>query len=157
LDRTHPGLISPEIIAGVVLLPRAMSLNHAQFFYSVSDLYVAPFRGEAFHLPALEAIACGVKAMVTEGGSADHFLTPGVCLPIKGTPAVPTGDAPPTKAVMIEPNYDGLVRQLRQACKQPGVGQPVSASDRQRFLEKWSWLKAADQWVKIIQTDPTNQ
>lgn len=161
VNLSHPGLISPEIIAGLVLLPKGMSLHHAQFFYSVSDLYVAPFRAEAFHLPALEAIACGVKTLVTEGGSADVLLTPGVCVPIKGAP-VASGEGSPvasgagtpvTKAAAIEPHYEDFVGQLRQFMKHPGAAQQINDSDRQKFVEKWSWAHVADQVVKMIQSE----
>ena len=131
-----------------MLLPNAVSLNYAQFFYGISDLYVAPFRTAAFHRPALEAIACGLKVLITGGGSADAFMLPGVCSPIKGkrVPAVDTGGS---FGPAIEPDYEAFVRQIREALKKPGQS-GVSVAERQRFLETWSWKRVADRLAECL-------
>ena len=44
--------------------------------YGVADVYVAPYRAEAFCMPALEAAACGLASIVTGGGPTDDFTDP---------------------------------------------------------------------------------
>ncbi len=148
VNRSHPGLLTPEIIGALMLLPNAVSLNYAQFFYGISDLYVAPFRTAAFHRPALEAIACGLKVLITGGGSADAFMLPGVCSPIKGK-RVPAGDTGGSFGPAIEPDYEAFVRQIREALKKPGQS-GVSVAERQRFLETWSWKRVADRLAECL-------
>jgi len=41
--------------------------------YRACDVFVLPYRGEGFGLPVLEAMACGLPVVVTEGGSTDDF------------------------------------------------------------------------------------
>ncbi|MDC1069072.1 glycosyltransferase, partial [Candidatus Kapabacteria bacterium] len=42
--------------------------------YRTCDVFVSPYRGEGFCLPALEAMACGLPVIVTEGGATDDFV-----------------------------------------------------------------------------------
>ncbi|MGY8788541.1 MAG: glycosyltransferase, partial [Fidelibacterota bacterium] len=43
--------------------------------YSTCDLLVHPFQGEGFGLPILEAIACELPVLVTEGGAPKDFVS----------------------------------------------------------------------------------
>jgi glycosyltransferase involved in cell wall biosynthesis len=43
--------------------------------YTACHCLVAPYRGEGFGLPVLEAMACGLPAMVPEGGPTDDFVS----------------------------------------------------------------------------------
>ena len=146
LRQTEPDVITPDTIAGLILLPNAVSLNYAQFFYGVSDLYVAPFRSEAFHLPVLEAVACGLRVLVTEGGGVDSCLTPGVCAPIKAKLSKRSEQG----GSILDPDYNQFLRQLRQALKQPAQG--ILEADRKKFVEKWCWTNVADRLSKIVRT-----
>ena len=42
--------------------------------YRACDVLVHPYRGEGFAMPVLEAMACGLPAIVTAGGPTDEFL-----------------------------------------------------------------------------------
>ena len=44
-------------------------------FYSVSDCFVLPTRGEAFGLPMLEALACEVPVITSDNGGHLDFLS----------------------------------------------------------------------------------
>jgi predicted O-linked N-acetylglucosamine transferase (SPINDLY family)/glycosyltransferase involved in cell wall biosynthesis len=145
---SHPGVISDEVIKGMVLLPDAVSLSHAHFFYGVSDLYVAPFRSESFHLSVLEAVACGLPVVVTEGGSADVWMTPGVCTAIKCDAEKQPGKKAGNSGHDLEPSYEMLLAQLRRAVKQPPAR--ITPVDRQKFLENWSWEATAGKLVQVI-------
>lgn len=41
--------------------------------YTACNCLVHPYRGEGFGLPVLEAMACGIPVVVTEGGATDDF------------------------------------------------------------------------------------
>ena len=43
--------------------------------YSACNCLVMPYRGEGFGLPILEAMACGVPAIVPRGGASDDFVS----------------------------------------------------------------------------------
>jgi len=53
----------------------ALSNRDVALLYQAADAYVAPYRGEGFCLPVLEAAACGIPVICTRGGSTDDFVT----------------------------------------------------------------------------------
>lgn len=150
VHQSHPGLITNNTIASLLSLPSAVSLQHAHFFYGISDVYVAPFRSESFHGAALEAIACGLTVLITEGGSADGWMRPGICTPIPASRRQDAGKAAENPEPLLEPDYEQLLKQLRQAMKRPV--QSFHEADREQFLEKWSWEIVADKLVNIVQS-----
>ena len=38
--------------------------------YKAADVYVAPYHGEGWHMPAVEAMASGIPRILTAGGAA---------------------------------------------------------------------------------------
>ncbi len=44
--------------------------------FTACDCLVHPYRAEGFGLPVLEAMACGIPVITTEGGSTDDFCPP---------------------------------------------------------------------------------
>jgi UDP-glucose:(heptosyl)LPS alpha-1,3-glucosyltransferase len=49
-----------------------------EFYYSATDVYVSPALEEAFGLPPLEAMACGVPAIVSRQAGVSEVITHGV-------------------------------------------------------------------------------
>ena len=53
-----------------------LDIDSMRWLYSACDCYVAPYMGEGFNLPVLEAMACGAPLIVTRGGATDDFVHP---------------------------------------------------------------------------------
>jgi glycosyltransferase involved in cell wall biosynthesis len=53
----------------------AKSFADMAAYYQAADLYVAPYMGEGFNMPVLEAVACGLPVICTGGGPTDDFTT----------------------------------------------------------------------------------
>ncbi|HZE04621.1 MAG TPA: glycosyltransferase, partial [Solirubrobacteraceae bacterium] len=51
--------------------------------YRACDVLVAPYRGEGFAMPVLEAMACGLPIISTAGGPTDEFLPAEACWRIR--------------------------------------------------------------------------
>ncbi len=51
-----------------------LSTKQLNLLYNSVDVYVSPYKAEAFNLPVLEAMACGLPVIVTSGGSTDDFV-----------------------------------------------------------------------------------
>jgi glycosyltransferase involved in cell wall biosynthesis len=104
----------------VVHLTETLSDDEVAALYRACDVLVHPYRGEGFAMPVLEAMACGLPAIVTAGGPTDEFcpadagwrvpaqkaLIPG--RQISGMPLAGDG-------WMLEPDRDALVALLRAA------------------------------------------
>lgn len=54
--------------------------------YRAASCLLAPYRAEGFCLPVLEAMACGVPAIITASGPAPEYAPPGTALPVAAAP-----------------------------------------------------------------------
>ncbi|MCH7727054.1 MAG: glycosyltransferase, partial [Planctomycetes bacterium] len=59
----------------IVYIESNLSLGQIVSLYTACDCLVAPYRGEGFGLPILEAMACGVTPIVPRGGASDDFVS----------------------------------------------------------------------------------
>jgi glycosyltransferase involved in cell wall biosynthesis len=58
----------------IVLIEDELPTEELAALYRACDVLVHPYRGEGFAMPVLEAMACGLPAIVTAGGPTDEFL-----------------------------------------------------------------------------------
>ncbi len=61
---------APEIL----YIEKELTEQDMPALYRACDCLVHPYRGEGFGLPVLEAMACGLPVVVTDGGSTDDFV-----------------------------------------------------------------------------------
>ncbi|QDU73736.1 D-inositol-3-phosphate glycosyltransferase [Bremerella volcania] len=62
----------PEIL----YLDEPLTQGQLASLFAACDCLVAPYRGEGFGMPILEAMACGTAPIVPQGGASDDFTTP---------------------------------------------------------------------------------
>jgi glycosyltransferase involved in cell wall biosynthesis len=58
----------------IELINENLTQDEMVSLYRSCDVFISPYRGEGFCLPALEAMACGLPVVVTEGGATDDFV-----------------------------------------------------------------------------------
>ncbi|MBI5180544.1 MAG: glycosyltransferase family 4 protein [Nitrospirae bacterium] len=58
----------------VLYMEKDLAEQDMAALYRNCDCLVHPYRGEGFGLPVLEAMACGLPVVVTDGGSTDDFV-----------------------------------------------------------------------------------
>ncbi len=68
-------LIATENAPEIIYLDRDFTEGQLASLYTACDCLVAPYRGEGFGLPILEAMACGAPAIVPAGGASDDFVS----------------------------------------------------------------------------------
>lgn len=66
--RSHDG---PRLIH----IDRSMTDGQLASLYGACDCFVAPYRGEGFGLPILEAMACGLPVIIPSGGPTDEYVS----------------------------------------------------------------------------------
>lgn len=84
--------------------------------YRSADCYVTPYRAEAFNLPALEALACGVPIICTAGGPTDAFIEGQIALRIEAK-TIPLG--PDGQQVIFEPDEAHLAGLMVDMLQHP--------------------------------------
>ncbi len=119
--------------------------------YRACDVYVSPYRGEGFSLPTLEAMACGVPVVVTEGGATDDFVDDSYGWLIPSVPISIGEEIPPYKLTAegfaLGPDIGELTSILRDIYDNPSeiISKAMIASSTAR--SKWTWKRAT---LKIL-------
>lgn len=122
--------------------------------YRACDVFVSPYRGEGFSLPTLEAMACGLPVIVTEGGSTEDFTISTFSVKIPSEQKSignRIGEYELTgEAYLLEPNEDELVEIIKRFYKSPNSflsrGLIASAYARQN----WNWRNSALKMFSLI-------
>lgn len=74
LAQHRPDLITEALRASIILLSINLNLSQLCLLYGSCDAYVSPYRAEGFNVPPLEAAACGLPIVVTQGGPTDDYV-----------------------------------------------------------------------------------
>jgi len=114
--------------------------------YRACDVFVAPYRGEGFCMPALEAMACGIPVVVTEGGGTDDFVDESVgwLLPAEQRllGSVVEGMQFPGEVSILETDVDVLVETLRYCVAQPQECRHKGIASALRARTDWTWSRS---------------
>jgi glycosyltransferase involved in cell wall biosynthesis len=136
-----------------ILYNQTLTATQLVELYQGSDCFVLPTHGEGWGMPVLEAMACGLPAIVTDWSGPTAFLNTrnGYPLPIRGL--IPTGSDVPyyRSAQWADPDEDTLVALLRHVAAHPDErhrkGQQAAADARQ-----WTWAQAVDMVCQRLAT-----
>jgi len=110
-------------VAPVTYIDDVLTPDELASLYRACDVFVTPYRGEGFCLPALEAMACGLPVVHTAIGPTNEFV------PTDGGWTVPAERAPlregarlpelVTPGYVHEVDHDALVATLREVAGAP--------------------------------------
>jgi glycosyltransferase involved in cell wall biosynthesis len=100
-----------------------LDFESMRWLFSACDCYLAPYMGEGFNLPVLEAMACGLPLIVTKGGATDDFVHPDCAMLLSSK----MEDAPPPGGKWLVSAHDELSRLMEQMCT-PGADDGKIAS-----------------------------
>jgi glycosyltransferase involved in cell wall biosynthesis len=136
----------------VVHLTDVLSDDEVAALYRACDVLVHPYRGEGFAMPVLEAMACGLPVVVTDGGPTDEFCPPEAgwrvpavraMLPGRTIGAMPTVGDP----WMLEPDRAALVAQLRAAADAGEAERARRGALARTAAERLSWEAVGAQYA----------
>ncbi len=138
----QPGAPAVEYLGGELTEEQMAGL------YGACDCLVAPYRGEGFGLPILEAMACGVPVIVTGYGAAlDYcrdewaYLIPARPRPLPDARigVLETVDRPH----LAEPDGDALRLLLRHVVEHPEEARAMAERARRHVRSRYTWAHAA--------------
>ncbi len=144
--RTIENIKNDRNVPEIIYIDRNLSEEQMASLYRACDVFVSSYRGEGFSLPALEAMACGLPLIVTDGGATEDFITDDFAIKIPSTKLsvgkTIDGMEMTEEAFLLEPDGSQLVEILQQiyihASKIKNMG--IKAMHTARTL--WTWNKA---------------
>ena len=141
---------TPEVIH----YTQALEPDKMPGFYNACDCLVHPYRAEGFALPVLEAMACGLPVIVTEGGATDDFRPPGVAfrIPSKRVAFTPEdlGSAGGARGWVLEPDEDSLAEMMRRAFEGKGLARTKALLLSERVRADHDWAKIGEKVIERL-------
>jgi len=140
--------IDNDSVESIKILPQTLSIDQLRSLYNVADFYVSPYRAEGFNLPVIEAMACGTKVIVTQGGSTDDFCDRNTAFQIPSQAIAKCVVQNTLISCYLQPDMDALLYILRGCASDPHARASAFAFGRVDLLEQFTWKRAA----KLIAT-----
>lgn len=115
--------------------------------YTACDCLVHPYRGEGFGLPVLEAMACGLPVIVTQGGATDDFATADFSVRIPAPRQnIGTRVGPFTLARsgwLLEPPAEQVSQAMLRMAQDPAGARTLGLKASEHVRSTWTWERAA--------------
>jgi len=141
---------APEIVHYTELL----GLEKMPGLYNACDCLVHPYRGEGFGLPVLEAMACGLPVITTEGGSTDDFCPPDYTylIPSRRIEFRPS-DQKLAGGVgwLLEPDPDALIGLLRNVYQNRQAAKERALTFSRHIRSTYDWRKVGEKVTARIE------
>jgi len=108
--------------------------------YNACDAYVSSYRAEGFNLPPLEAVACGLPILVTQGGSTDDYFDTRMGLQISSKVIKISAD------MFLEPDLESLIDGISRLSESKSRWGGAMASEY--VHQNFNWSKITDSLLK---------
>jgi glycosyltransferase involved in cell wall biosynthesis len=139
-----------DSVESIRVLPQTLSIEQLRSLYNVADYYLSPYRAEGFNLPVIEAIACGTKVIVTEGGATDDFCDANTSIKIPSRLRTNEVISGTHVGAYLDPDLDALVQIVRQCASSPVSSSASLKFGRIDMLEKFAWKRAASLTAALV-------
>ncbi|MFW5701952.1 MAG: glycosyltransferase, partial [Bacteroidota bacterium] len=122
--------------------------------YRACDVFVSPYRGEGFSLPTLEAMACGLPVIVTQGGATDDFVDEEIAWLIPASEKSIGNKIDDIElageAHLLEPDAEMLARTLMIIYQDPAEMITAGILAQRRAREEWTWKRSTRKILKRL-------
>ncbi|MCT7996725.1 glycosyltransferase [Laspinema olomoucense] len=121
--------------------------------YQIADAYVSPYLAEGFNLPVLEAAACGLPVICTQGGPTDDFIHPDFAFPIQSQleqRQLESGEM----GFVVAPNVDHLIHLMEQIIEQPALQEKARQAGPKWVGDRYTWKHVVDQYLQVLGPQP---
>ena len=137
-------VLDNDDVASVRIIPATLSIEQLRQLYGIADYYVSPYRAEGFNLPVIEAIACGTKVIVTDGGSTDDFCDEYTAIKIPSSKFSNQTVFGHYVGAYLQADMAELVKIMIGCAEERHHTSTSHSFGRVDTLEKFSWNRAAN-------------
>ncbi len=156
------GLAGDHRCPEIEYIDRILPPGDMAALYRSCHVLTHPYRGEGFGLPVLEAMACGLPAIVSRGGACDDFCTGENSFKIRAErrdlKERRVGDLDTIGVPwLLEPDAAELREQMKRAAAAPEMLAAVGKQARHDVERSWSWdhaVRIAEQRLSEIVKRP---
>lgn len=134
--------LAGQVLARLGYIGQPLSLGHMAQLYQAADAYVAPYFGEGFNLPVLEAMSCGLPVICTSGGSTDDFTRDDFALRIRSHEE--EADVRGAKGIRLVPDQNHLTELMLQMIRDEGFRRHAHIKGPEFVQEGFTWRHAVD-------------
>ena len=142
LLRRVPAEIAAAVEPQITYIGGNYKLVDMTRLYQCADAYVAPYLSEAFCLPVLEAAACGLPAICTQGGPTEEFTSDEFALRIGA------GWDPTTRT--LAPDVTHLAQNMAFLLTNAAWRERARAVSADVTSRRYSWETATTQLFQAI-------
>lgn len=122
--------------------------NKLNSLYNMGDVFVAPTRCEAFHIPCIEAMACGLPVITTDFGGQTDFCNNETGWIISGEMEEVDFDSMYEGISWLTPNIDELRRVMREVYE--NKFKPEIVDNCLETAKQYSWKNSAKTAIKHL-------
>lgn len=135
----------PQTAPVVVMVNPGFESYQMGALYRSADCFVLPTRGEGWGMPVLEAMACGLPAIVTDWSGPADFLHDDVGYPLRVEAMVPARARCPYYAGFewAEPDAEHLRSLMRDVYEDPERAKAKGAAAAIEVGARYSWEQVA--------------
>jgi glycosyltransferase involved in cell wall biosynthesis len=133
----------------VAYIGGTLSFTEVAAYYQAADAYVAPYSGEGFNLPVLEAIACGLPVICTSGGPTDDFTSKECSLAIRSELKKALNRQKIEEHFLV-PDSAHLLELMLQAVEDDEWMRRARQAGPELALSKHTWKHVVDQLLPVV-------
>jgi len=139
------------------VLPRLLYIGESLPFgeiaqlYQGSDIYVSPYKSEGFNLPVLEALACGLPVICTQGGSTEDFTNPDCALKIKSQLENVEYFPGWEEDFVLKPDLDHLVELMMKSIEDEHFRRQAKSAAVDFVTQSFTYEKVVDRLMLLFE------
>ena len=133
-----------------IYIPDTFNYTEMNDLYNACDTYVSPYIAEGFNMPVLEALACGLPVIVSEGGPTDDFTNQDVALYPKTVSLKTTGLEERLQQYLLIVDDLSLQEKMLYVLNNPDFVSSIHKLGPELVSEKFTWDKVIDKLVNFF-------
>ena len=137
------------IVPRVEYIGGTFSFADIACLYQAADCYVSPYLAEGFNMPVLEAAACGLPVICTEGGPTDDFVTESFALRIKSELEESSENGRVSRVLLI-PDNRHLVTLMKEVIEDSAWRDKACISGPVFVNKKFTWEHVTRQLLNTL-------
>jgi glycosyltransferase involved in cell wall biosynthesis len=137
-----------KVESRLAYINKNLSIPEIIRLYQAADIYLSPYLAEGFNMPVLEAAACGLPVICTQGGPTDDFTQPEFALQISSE-IKPMNIGEETVFLRM-PNLDHLIEQMDWAIAHPEFRTHARKSAEEFIRKHFTWNRVVEQLLTVL-------